>query len=299
MELSTSEGMDPVEEALKLGIWTAPESATPLEGGITNHNVLVRDRDGDFVVRLGHDIPHHMVMRWNELAISRAAHAAGVAPEVVHSQPGVLVIRYVDARPLKGEDLHNPETLSATVDLVQSLHARGLASLSGPVLSFWVFHILRSYAAFLRERGSDRASTLDTLLTQASELEMRVGPVTLVLGHNDLLPANILAGADRFWLIDWEYGGLNSPLFDLGGLATNAGLPREAEQAMLSQYFGRAPDADLWRRYGAMKCASLLREGMWSMVSELTSTLDFDYRTYSEECLDSYRTALSAYLKEH
>jgi hypothetical protein len=29
-----------------------------------------------------------------------------------------------------------------------------------------------------------------------------------------------------------------------------------------------------------MKCASLLREAMWSMVSEIHSKLDFDYAAY-------------------
>lgn len=295
----TLQGTDPVKAALGLSIWTAPDHAALLEGGITNHNVLVRDGGQAFVVRLGHDIPEHMVMRWNELAISRAAHDAGIAPEVVHAEPGVLVLQYVEAEPLNGEDLNDPDTLAATVELVHRLHTRGLASLSGPVLSFWVFHILRNYGAFLRANGSDYIPQIDTLLDQAADLEGRVGAVTLVLGHNDLLPANVLQGTDRIWLIDWEYGGLNSPLFDLGGLATNAGLRRDAEEAMLRQYFGKPPDTDLWRRYGAMKCASLLREAMWSMVSELTSTLDFDYRAYSEENLDTYRAALGAYLKEH
>ncbi len=294
----TSQGANPVRTALGLELWKAPDHAALLEGGITNHNVFVRDNGNSFVVRLGHDIPEHMVMRWNELAISRAAHAAGIAPEVVHAEPGVLVLRYVEADALSGEDLHDPGTLSATVDLVRRLHVHGLASLTGPVLSFWVFHILRSYAAYLRANKSDHAPALDTLLEQAGDLETRVGAVSLVLGHNDLLPANILRGPDRVWLIDWEYGGLNSPLFDLGGLATNAGLPRDAEEAMLRQYFGEPPDSDLWRRYGAMKCASLLREAMWSMVSELTSTIDFDYRAYTQENLDTYRAALSTYLKD-
>ena len=47
---------------------------------------------------------------------------------------------------------------------------------------------------------------------------------------------------------------------------------------MLATYFGRAPDADLWRRYRAMKAAAALREAMWSMVQEIHSELDFDYR---------------------
>ena len=37
-----------------------------------------------------------------------------------------------------------------------------------------------------------------------------------------------------------------------------------------------------------MRCASLLREAMWSMVSEIHSTLDFDYSTYSDENLGRF-----------
>ena len=38
-------------------------------------------------------------------------------------------------------------------------------------------------------------------------------------------------------------------------------------------------------RYQAMKCASLLREALWSMVSELHLTVDFDYVAYTAENL--------------
>ncbi len=287
---------DAITKALSLSCFQAPQNAATLEGGITNHNVRLTDNGKDYVVRLGADIPEHMVMRWNELTLSRNAHETGLSPAVVHAEPGVLVLEYVDAAPLTGEDLHDPGTLSAAVDLVKRLHVYGTANLRGPVLSFWVFHILRTYAGFLRENGSAHVAALEELLENAATLEAKVGPVSMVLGHNDLLPANILRGADRFWLIDWEYGGLNSPLFDLGGLATNAGLTHEAENAMLEQYFGAAPDAALLQSYTAMKCASLLRETMWSMVSEITSKLDFDYGDYTRENLDSYRAAYSDFM---
>ena len=42
-----------------------------------------------------------------------------------------------------------------------------------------------------------------------------VGPIDLVFGHNDLLPANLLDDGSRMWLVDWDYAGWNSPLFDL------------------------------------------------------------------------------------
>jgi hypothetical protein len=42
-----------------------------------------------------------------------------------------------------------------------------------------------------------------------------------------------------------------------------------------------------------MKCASLLRETMWSMISEIHSELDFDYGAYTAENLDRFERTLS------
>ena len=37
-----------------------------------------------------------------------------------------------------------------------------------------------------------------------------------------------------------------------------------------------------------MKCASLLRETMWSMVSEITSKIEFNYAEYTKENLNKF-----------
>ncbi len=274
-----------------------PQKIMLLGGGITNVNLTVTDNDQRYVVRLGEDIPEHGVMRWNELSIARAAAAADLSPALRYAAPGVMVIDYVEATALAEEDLHEEATLVAATQLVCRVHQDLPAHVRGPVLSFWVFHVLRDYAAFLTEKGSPHTAKLAGLIDEAATLERAVGKVDLVLGHNDLLPANILRAPDRLWLIDWEYGGFNSPLFDLGGLSTNAGLPVEAEQVMLETYFGAPPDETLWHSYGAMKCASLLRETMWSMVSEITSALEFDYAAYSEKNLSRYRQASEAYFR--
>ena len=89
---------DPVARALALPIWSGTPTAVPLGGGITNLNVLVTDATRRAVVRIGDDIPVHQIMRFNELAASRAAHAAGVSPAVLHHEPGALVIDFVRGR---------------------------------------------------------------------------------------------------------------------------------------------------------------------------------------------------------
>ncbi|WP_324754876.1 phosphotransferase [Roseovarius sp. Pro17] len=284
-----------IKTARALPCWTAVSAAVPLDGGITNHNIRVTDKGRDYVVRLGQDIPEHGILRWHELSLSRAAAEAGLSPQVHHVEPGALVIDFIDSVALTENDLHDEATLMQATDLIARVHRDMPRYAHGPILAFWVFHILRSYAHDLRERGSRHTPQLSGLLDEADMLERAVGPVDLVLGHNDLLPANILRAEDRLWVIDWEYGGFNSPLFDLGGIASNCDLPRAAEEAMLTRYYGHPPDTALWRSYSAMKCASLLRETMWSMVSEQTSTLEFDYADYTDKNLNRYRAALAAF----
>ncbi|MEY8840155.1 choline kinase, partial [Cribrihabitans sp. XS_ASV171] len=65
--------------ALALSIWADPGAAEALSGGITNHNIKLSDQGRDYVVRVGGDIPVHQVMRFNEQACHRAAHAAGLS----------------------------------------------------------------------------------------------------------------------------------------------------------------------------------------------------------------------------
>ena len=87
----------------------------------------------------------------------------------------------------------------------------------------------------------------------------------------------------RLWLIDWDYAGFNSPLFDLSNLASNNEVTEPDERWLLESYFERPLTPALWRSYRAMKCASLLRETMWSMVQEIHSELDFDYPAYTAD----------------
>jgi thiamine kinase-like enzyme len=248
-------------------------------------------------VRIGDDIPVHQILRFNEVAAARAAHAAGISPAVIYHAPGALVMDFIDGRTMTAADLRQDAMLDQALDLVIRTHRELPLHLRGPALAFWVFHVLRDYAATLRDVGSRHQPDLAGLLEQAAALEQAVGPIEMVFGHNDLLPANFLHDGARMWLIDWDYAGWGSPLFDLGGLAANNALSTAQETAMLVRWYGRGPDDALWRRYRAMKAAAALREAMWSMVQEHHSDLDFDYPAYTRTNLETYRAALAAALE--
>jgi thiamine kinase-like enzyme len=278
-----------------LAIWSGRVDPMPLAGGITNQNFAVEDRGRRYVVRVGEDILVHGVVRANEVAASRAAHLAGLSPGVVHSEPGILVLDFIEGRTFTPEDVRNPANLERLVDMVRRCHRDIPQYLRGAAAMFWVFHVVRDYGHTLSEGGSRHVSLLPDLLARAARLEAAVGPIDVVFGHNDLLAANFIDDGHRLWLVDWEYAGFNSPLFDLGGLASNSELSSEQAEQILSLYLGTSVDDQLRRRAAAMTAASLLRETMWSMVSEIHSTVDFDYAGYTAENLRRFESAYAIY----
>jgi thiamine kinase-like enzyme len=285
---------EPVDLISALPLWSGPIDIAPLEGGITNRNYVVRDGSRRAVVRIGGDIPVHGVMRFNEHAASHAGAAAGVSPRVLHAEPGLLVIDFIEGRSYDAAAVRADR--DRCVALVQRAHREVARHLRGPVLSFNVFHIIRDYSHTLAS-ASDLA-LLSRLAAAAGALERAVGPIDLVFAHNDLLPGNIIDDGTRLWLVDWDYAGFNTPLFDLGGLSSNSGFSAVEEDAMLAAYFDRPPDAALRRRLRAMVCASLLRETLWSMASEIHSTIDFDYREYTAVNLQKFERAWAEFQEQ-
>jgi thiamine kinase-like enzyme len=284
---------DPETVIRALPIWSGRIDIQPLLGGITNKNYLVTDAERRAVVRFGGDIPVHGVMRFNELAATRAAGDAGISPKVLYAGPSVLVLDFIEGHSLGPEDARADR--DRCVALVKRVHREIPGHLRGPTLAFNVFHIIRDYAHRLIEDFSRMTARLPEFLGAAETLERVVGPIDLVFGHNDLLAANFIDDGKRLWLVDWDYAGWNTPLFDLGGLASNNGFDDSDNDAMLSAYFEAPVTDELRRRFRAMLCASLLREAMWSMVSEHHSTIDFDYVGYTDENLRRFDAAWGAF----
>ena len=282
-------------QAAALPIWSEPVEPKELTGGITNLNFLVEDSGKKYVVRIGGDIEAHGIVRKNEVAATRAAAAAGVAPRVVHAEPGVLVLDYIEGRTLTPEDVRDPENLDRIVALVRRTHLETPKYLRGPGVLFWVFHVIRDYEHTLLEEPGTDIGSLRRLVARSQELEKAIGPIDLVFGHNDLLAANLIDDGDRLWLVDWEYAGFNSALFDLGGVCSNSEMPLSMREEMLHAYFGRPVTDELRYRFAAMTAASLLRETMWSMVSETHSQLDFNYAAYTAQNLARFEKAYAAF----
>lgn len=281
--------MDAIEKIKTLSIWKNDLTINPLEGGITNLNFLVNHGNEKLVVRLGQDIPEHLVYRSNEINVSKAAHEIGVSPKLIHSEQGVLVLEFIESETLDPKGVQ--KNLERIIPVIKKIHNEIPNFLSGQPAIFWVFHVIKYYANFLRSNHSIHQNKIDDLLLKASKLEKLSSPREIVFGHNDFLAANFLDDGSKIWVVDWEYGGFNDPLFDIGGLASNNDFKQDLEKEALEMYYEKSISNDFSLKYDSMKTASLLRETMWSMVSEITSKLDFDYGEYTQENLSKFNDA--------
>ena len=284
--------MDAIEKIKSLDIWKNDLTINPLEGGITNLNFLVNHGDQKLVVRLGQDIPEHLVFRSNEINVSKAAFEIGVSPKLIHSELGVLVLEFIESETLDPKGVQ--KNLGRIMPVIKKIHNEIPNFLSGQPAMFWVFHVIKYYASFLRLNHSSHQDKIDDLLNKASKLEKLSSPREIVFGHNDFLAANFLDDGSKIWVVDWEYGGFNDPLFDIGGLASNNDFNQDLEKEALEMYYEKPLTNDVLSKYNSMKTASLLRETMWSMVSEITSKLDFDYGEYTQDNLSKFNEAFES-----
>lgn len=258
-----------------LSCWRGPIQLEPLKGGLTNLSFVATTVGGEkYVVRCGEDIAVHHVFRDRERAAARAAHAVGLSPEVIHSEPGIMVLRFVEGRTFEEKDL--AANLLRIVPLLKTCHRDAGRQVRGPANAFWVFHVIRDYVRLIDADAR--------YLALADKLEAQQVPLPVVFGHHDLLPGNLIDDGTRLWLIDWEYGAFGTAMFDLANLSSNGGFDGAADKALLAAYFEGNVPPELRRAFAAMKVASVLREALWAMVSDVhLKKPGVDYRAHAAE----------------
>jgi thiamine kinase-like enzyme len=277
-----------------LSIWKGDIKIEPLKGGISNASFTVSDAMGKYVVRVGEDYPFHQVSRQREAVASRAAFEAGLSPEILHIEDGLMVLRHIAARTYSESDVR--ANWAACVDIISRCHREMGGRVAGQGAIFWVFQILRDYALTLKNAEHSRSVEIPRWMKIVDALEAAQVPLPIVFGHHDLLPTNFMDDGKRLWLIDWEYGAFGTCMFDLANIAAANSFDEDLEASMLETYFGSKPNLALSRAFFAMKVAAALREAMWGMISELyLNAPGVDYAAYATEYLGRFEIIYADY----
>jgi thiamine kinase-like enzyme len=264
----------------------------PLEGGLTNRNYHVRTSSGrGYVARFaGAKSELLSIDRDAEAYNSAIAAGLGIGPRVVEYAPDahVLVVDWIEGDTFTESDLDDPDTLERIAAACRTLHA-------GPrfISDFDMFDVQREYLRIVQEHGfrlpdgyldyADQVAVLDRVLHESGH-----GTVAC---HNDLLAANIMQAGRQVWLIDYEYSGNNDPCFELGNIWSEADLPLDRLDHLVTAYFRTPTPAQVAR---ARLFAVMAKYGwtLWAAIQDAVSEVDFDFWAWG---LEKYHRAVAEF----
>jgi len=274
-----------------LPCWRGAVEIVPVRGGDRASAFKVKDERGFFHVRL---FQENALTREREAAAQRAAHAAGLAPRVAYAGDGALVSDFIEGRPLSARDVaRRTETV---VMLLRRAHLYAGRRVLGDTAAFWVFQILRDYAHRLQAAGHPLAKKCPRFLAIAEKLEEAQAPMRMAFGHHDVRPERFVDDGDRLWVTGWSRAGFGTAVFDLASLSLSSEFSAADDKRLLDAYFGGAPPPDVFRSFGAMKVASILRQALGATVASLDASPEgADHGALAARSMKRFEALYSAY----
>ncbi len=92
---------------------------------------------------------------------------------------------------------------------------------------------------------------------------------------------NFLDDGDKMWIVDWEYSGMNDPLWDLGDLSVEAGFTDAQDMEMLRSYFGAEPTTAQIGRMVIYKAMCDLLWTLWGLLQHADGNPAEDFWAYA------------------
>jgi thiamine kinase-like enzyme len=251
-------------------------------GGLTNRNYKITLEDQRYVLRLAGAGTSDYIDRAAERHNARVAAAAGVSAEVLHFEvgSGTMLTRYIDDSLTMSEDAFKD---LARVERAAQAFAR-MHRFPQPFTGrFDVFAQIDEYLTLLRRNNAKIPEGYDALQKEADAARQVLAdrPAALAPCHNDPLAENFLDAPGRMFLVDWEYAGMNDPMWDLGDLSVEAGFSSEQDEALLRAYFDGAPPAAHRGRMVLAKGLCDLVWTLWGLLQVMNDNPAEDFWAYS------------------
>ena len=266
-----------------------------LGSGLTNVSYNVTTGGAAYVLRLPGEGTSEYIDRKAEEHNTTVAAAAGVNADVVYfdATDGTMVTRFVEGVSMNAGDGFCRDS-GAPVRAARALkrvHSLGKLFRS----RFDVFAAIDGYLDLLRGLRTPLPEDYYEVGQRARAVRMALeaSPAALVPCHNDPWPGNLIDADGRIYLIDWEYSGMNDPLWDLADLSVEAGFGPEQDRTMMQTYHGTGLSPALYSRLEVYKAMSDLHWSVWGFVQHAKGNPALDFWGYGLERLGRSRARMS------
>nr|WP_295744417.1 phosphotransferase [uncultured Acidocella sp.] len=225
-------------------------------------------------------------------AAARLAARAGVAPELVLAQPGLLGFAYLAPpwRYARTGDLQPPAMLAAVLAAKKCLHdGDSLGRRFCPFTRIAQLHAQADAARVPLPAETAKLLRHAALIQQA----LTASGMDLRFCHNHACASNIMLNGSAVMLVDFDIGGDNDPWYDVGALLNEACDFDAPRRAAIEAYAGRCDEA-LFARCRLYGAVDDLMWGLWGLTRAVTAPRDgIEFWKYGTWRLFQARTTMA------
>lgn len=258
-----------------------------LAGGMTNKNYRVSIGAQEYILRIPGLGTESMISRKNEMVNSNLSSDLGLNVDVLafDEEKGIKISKFiVDAETLNPTTAKKEENMKKVASSLRTLHNSKIEMKN----TFNVFEEIIKYENILDKIEGKYYEDYNEVRVKVMSLQniMKDYGAKLTPAHNDTVPENFVKDKEgKMYLIDWEYSGLNDPMWDVAAHSLECSFNKEEEELFLSYYFnGEVTEEDRIRILINKICQDFLW-AVWTLIKEHKGD---DFGTYG---IDRYNRA--------
>lgn len=249
-----------------------------LSGGMTNNNYKITLIDGnELQFRIPGAGTENLVNRHNEIINSQAIEPLeiNVPTFYINHSDGVKISKFVKcAETLSNRTAAITGNMENISLILKKLHTSDVKMNN----TFSFINLMRNYESIIIDKtNKDYVESKYPGFTEQKEKVnyfndkiQQLESFSICPCHNDLVPENFIKSREgKIFLIDWEYSGYNSPLWDLAAFILESELTEPDEQIFLKTYFQRPILEEEYFQINFYKAAQDILWSLWTIVKEL------------------------------
>ena len=295
-----SDMMEKVREVLIVGLGITRdkiEKVTPI-GGMTNKNYSARVDGKDYVIRIPGIGTSEMMDRISEARNSKLVAEKGIDADILYydEKTGTKISAMIEGAETVNAAMAKKESMMKKItSILRELHNSDIKMEN----IFDVFENIELYEELIDKYGAAYFDNYDDVREDIMNLKdiLKDNGMHLVPSHNDTVPENFIKDSNgKVYLIDWEYSGLNDPMWDLAAHSIECAFTEDEEELLLKTYF----EGDV-RREDKIRvlCYKILQDFLWSIWTIIKEAKGDNFGTYGVERFNRCRELLRVLEKEY
>lgn len=249
-------------------------------GGLTNHTYHISLSSGEYVIRIPGEGTEDIINREDEIISNKLACAIGIdSPLIYMDKTGIKVMHYVDeAVTMNDKSLRLPENIQLVAENFYKLHT----CKENTNVKFEVFEVAENYERVILERHIDLFDDYEKQKQKVYEIReiINFDKKDYVPCHNDPLCENWIRSHEKMYLIDWEYAGMNDPIWDLADVSIEANYGEKEDAMLLGYYYKESINENVMKRFLANK---IYIDYLWSLWGKTMVKYNKDMITYAND----------------